>query len=170
MGPLIFLIPRDLRMSGFASFPGPDGLTGREKGLTNRSVARYGSLPVTMTDVNKREGDCSVAGILIKTVLWLAVGVGRRPRRGGDALATLRHEVERLKSGNTILRERLRGDRQTHHTWKEKLHILWHMEVFDVPRRQVETVFGIRRRNPKARTESTRELLPSIRITCGLWI
>jgi transposase InsO family protein len=62
-----------------------------------------------------------------------------------DLRWALRHEVERLKSENTILRRRIRGNRQTHHTWKENLHILWHMEIFNVPRRQVEGVFGIAR-------------------------
>lgn len=98
-----------------------------------------------MIDSKNGNSEFSVAGILVKTILWLAVGVGRRPRRGGDELAALWHEVERPKSENTILRRRLRGNRQTHHTWKEKLHILWHMEVFGVPRRQVEKVFGISR-------------------------
>jgi hypothetical protein len=98
-----------------------------------------------MIDVNKREGDYSVAGILIKTILWLAIAVGKLPRREGDGVAALCFEAERLTSENAILRRRLRGNRQSHHAWKEKFHIFWHMEVFSVPRRRVESVFGITR-------------------------
>lgn len=54
-----------------------DDPASREKGLTDWSVARHGNLLVTMTDGNKTEGDYPVTGILIKTILWLAVGVGR---------------------------------------------------------------------------------------------
>jgi hypothetical protein len=98
-----------------------------------------------MTETKKNHCEYSVPGILAKTGLWLAVGVGRKPRREGDELAALRYEMQRLKSENAILRRRLRGNRQSRHTWKEKLHTLRHVEAFSRSRRQVENVFGIAR-------------------------
>jgi transposase InsO family protein len=98
-----------------------------------------------MTESSESQWEYSIPGILIKTIPWLAVGVGRSPRKGGDELSALRYEVERLKSENTILRRRFCGNHRSRHTWREKLHILWHMEIFNVPRRHVESVFGIAR-------------------------
>jgi transposase InsO family protein len=87
----------------------------------------------------------SLMGLLVKTLLWLAAGLGHRSLRVSDEVGLRYREIERLKSENAILRKRLKGNRCSRHTWQERLHILWHMEVFNLPRRKVAPVFGIAR-------------------------
>lgn len=45
----------------------------------------------------------------------------------------------------TTLRKRLWGKESKRHTWQEKLHVLWHMEVSQVSRRRAPEIFGIAR-------------------------
>ena len=87
----------------------------------------------------------SMIHLLVKTLLWFCVGIRGRLFASGDELSTLRYELERLKSENEILRKRLKSNSPKRHTWQEKLHVLRHMEVFNVPRRHVKNVFGIAR-------------------------
>ena len=86
----------------------------------------------------------SAINLLIRTLLWLGTFFSRQTSSANTSeVVALKGEIERLKSENEILRKRLRGNPPRHHTWQEKLHVLWHMEVFQVPRRQVAKVFGI---------------------------
>ena len=75
----------------------------------------------------------TLVNLLIKTLLWFAVGVKKRRVVEEDEVASLYSEIERLKSENDILRKRIRGNPMKHHTWQERLHILWHMEVLMFP-------------------------------------
>lgn len=96
--------------------------------------------------------------LLFKAVLLAARWAGGRRRRAIEELARmgeiekereillLRDKASRLEALVRLLQRQLaKGPHRPRYTLEERLCILWHLEVFQVPRRRVQEYFGVAR-------------------------
>ena len=96
--------------------------------------------------------------MILKAALLAAVWAGKMRRRGMKSIAKvpidekdkeilfLRDRIYQLETRIKIFQSQYQStSRKPRYTLKERLFILWHMEYFQIPRRQVTKTFGIAR-------------------------
>ena len=110
--------------------------------------------------VMKKQKDIIVyaASMILKAALLAAAWSGKSRRRGLESIAKmpidekdkeilfLRDRIYQLETRINIFQKQIHSSPNiTRYTLKERLFILWHMEYFQIPRRQVTKTFGIAR-------------------------
>jgi hypothetical protein len=98
--------------------------------------------------------------LIIKAAILAARWSGRRRRRSLERLAAvnadakdkellfLQDRVYQLQTQVSILQKRIKKkEKKPRYTLREKLHILFHMEAYQIPRRRVTKYFGVARSN-----------------------
>ena len=96
--------------------------------------------------------------MILKAALLAASWAGKKRERGLKLIANmpidekdkeitfLRDRVYQLETRIKIFQKQIQShSNKTRYTLKERLFILWHMEYFQIPRRQVTKTFGIAR-------------------------
>ncbi len=96
--------------------------------------------------------------MILKAALLAAVWSGKSRRRGLESIAKmtiaekdkeilfLRDRIYQLETQIKIFQKQIQSSsNKTRYSQKERLFILWHMEYFQIPRRQVTKTFGIAR-------------------------
>jgi putative transposase len=96
--------------------------------------------------------------MILKAALLSAVWAGKSRRRGLESIAKmpidekdkeilfLRDRIYQLETQIKIFQKQIQSSScKTRYSQKERLFILWHMEYFQIPRRQVTKTFGVAR-------------------------
>ena len=108
--------------------------------------------------MKKIENIADAVFMIMKAALLAATWSGKIRKRGLESITKmsidakdkeiffLRDQIYQLESRIKIFQKQTYSSpSKTRYTLKERLFILWHMEYFQIPRRQVTKTFGIAR-------------------------
>ena len=106
----------------------------------------------------KKEIITYAVSMILKAALLSAAWAGKAQKRGLESIAKLpieeknkeiiflRDRIYQLETRIKIFQKHISSSScKARYTTKERLFILWHMEYFQIPRRQVTKTFGIAR-------------------------
>jgi putative transposase len=144
---------------------------------------------MTVTTTTKEIIVCAVS-LILKAALFAAAWAGKSRKRELEDIAQmpidekdkeivfLRDRVHQLETQVKILQKRNHApSKKPRYTLQERLFILWHMEYFQIPRRQVTKTFGIARstlyrwlNKIEGATDSNRQAWNKTSDELALWV